>query len=283
MSILRGLHIVLWIIVASLAFVSYDMHLRQVSALEKHATVEASKLKADADSAWAAYYASADEAAEWQGKAQSLNIKAKFLEAAVDGLTPEPITNPDPMSATVKLSIAGGGHGSATHIGGGYLITAGHVAEKEGDRLTARFQNGDEYEAVTLWSNRRYDIALVKIDGSGLPSSNLECRAPDRQESIWLYGNPQSSEFIVTQGTVAGKPREMAPNWAEVVPVDASMGPGMSGGGAFDADGDLIGINVGTQFSARAGAMGPDVYTIGINMIVPASTICSLGVGLLRG
>lgn len=174
----------------------------------------------------------------------------------------------------MKLNIDGGGHGSGTHIGGGFVITAGHVAEAEGDKLKARFKDGTEAEAVTLWSNSAYDIALLRIDVEDAPAARLDCRSPEVGEPLSFLGNPLKMEFIRTSGFVAGDVTgayEQA--WIEVLPVDGALAGGMSGGGAFDADGDLVGVNVGIPIQPLGWSSGT---ATGISFIVPARTVCNL-------
>lgn len=178
----------------------------------------------------------------------------------------------DPMSATMKLSVEGGGHGSGTHIGGGYVITAAHVADN--GKMTARFRDGPERETVLLWSNKEYDIALLKIDGEGITAAALDCRTPGMGERLRFLGNPLLLEWIETTGFVAGSVTDAyGEAWAEALPVDAAMAGGMSGGGAFDAAGSLVGVNVGIPIQPL-GLL--DGTATGISFIVPASTICNL-------
>ena len=105
----------------------------------------------------------------------------------------------------------------------------------------------------------------------GIAASNLECRAPVMGEAIAMKGNPLILENITTWGRVAGTEISMGP-WASVIPVDGAIAGGMSGGGAFDADGDLIGINVGMMIQQ----LGLGSSSVGISVIVPGSAICGL-------
>src|SRR5690606_32509314 len=185
-----------------------------------------------------------DQANYWHGEWLSSQLDIGYLKDKVSN--PKLIINPDPMDATMKVMIEGGGHGSGTHIGGGFVITAGHVAEKEGDTLQAKFWDGGQHEAVTLWSSETYDVALLKIDGYTGAASHLDCRTPDVGEELTLTGNPMAMEFVQTYAKVSSRITDAyASSWAEALPVDGAMGPGMSGGGAFDKDGDLLGVNVG--------------------------------------
>lgn len=203
--------------------------------------------------------------ADWQEYA--LDRQAEIAELLADPVSP------DPMSATVKLSIPSGGHGSGTHIGGGLIVTAGHVAVKEGDTFDVRFEDGTETKAVTLWSSRTYDIALVRIDETDKPASNLECRTPRSGEPLRFLGNPLGMEWVTTSGYAAGPVTHAYPEaWDTVLPVDAAMAGGMSGGGAFDADGDLVGVNVGMPIQP----LGYSGTATGISFVVPGEVVCGL-------
>ena len=198
----------------------------------------------------------------------------------------------DPMTATVVLKTPNGGKCTGTHIGNGTILTAGHCTDKEGDTLTATFKNGREFTAETLWKSESYDVSLLRMadatvieinDGmphaidviaSDNPSASLDCRAPAVGESIHMIGHPLAMTWIKTGGVVAGEVTgAYGTAWREALPIDGAMGPGMSGGGAFDADGEVIGINVGVPIAGNGFGGG---YPVGISFIVPASTICGL-------
>lgn len=175
---------------------------------------------------------------------------------------------------TLKLNVPEGGHGSGTHIGGGYIITAGHVAE-DNEYLLAKTSSGDIMQAERLWTNMDYDISLLRIeDYEDIAVSDLECRPLVVGEAITLEGNPLAMEFITTNGIVAGEPTSSySQAWQTVVPVDGAMAGGMSGGGAFDEDGDLVGVNVGIPVQSLGFADGT---ATGISFIVPSTAVCNL-------
>ena len=124
-----------------------------------------------------------------------------------------------------------------------------------------------------MWSSREYDISLLKADDlDGVASVNLECRSPVFGESLELRGNPQNLEHISTFGRVSGASVTLDGFWKSAIPVNASMISGMSGGAVFDADGDLVGINVGGMIMRVGMGGGP----AGIGYIVPGDAICGL-------
>lgn len=180
-----------------------------------------------------------------------------------------------PRDSTVKIEIVGQGHGSGTHIGNGIIITASHVVE-DGGEFKVITADGQVMPAEVLWFNKARDIAAVKVtDTSHMGTSHVDCRTPTVGEHLTFEGNPLSLNFQTTSGTVTGALLSTpdAERWIESLPVDGVIAPGMSGGGAFDEDGDLVGVNV-------AGMLMPiglgDYSTSGFNLIVPTSTFCDL-------
>lgn len=263
------------------AWLAYDYHDRSMDKVREASLdfaevqqEEIDRLSEDRDRWFRLYGEVSDKNDSFRSDKDNLANQLAIANETIDGLIPQPIVNPDPMNATMKLMIEGGGHGSGTHIGGGFVITAGHVAEHEGDILQAKFWDGGQHEAVTLWSSETYDVALLKIEGYTGAASHLDCRTPDVGEELTLTGNPMAMEFVQTYAKVSSRITDAyASSWAEALPVDGAMGPGMSGGGAFDKDGDLLGVNVGIPLAMLG--MNNSTFT-GISFIVPASTICNL-------
>lgn len=177
----------------------------------------------------------------------------------------------EPKAGPVVKLLVKGGHGSGAHIGGGYVLTATHVTSGN-DAMSYLRDDGKTGGAVVLWENKTFDIALVKLDtAKGISAANLECRTPAPGEDVVLRGNPLILNHITTWGRISGAPLPIGP-WGNLVPVDASIAGGMSGGGLFDRDGDLIGINVGMMIQPR----GYSGTAVGLSLAVPGSTICEL-------
>jgi len=179
-----------------------------------------------------------------------------------------------PADAMVKV-ITKGGHGSGFHIGNGYLITAAHVVGVA-EKVSLKTSLGGSTEAEVLWSNKAYDIALLRLSGPAeLQTAPLVCRVPQIGEAITAKGNPVTAEFITVWGRVAGSEREMGP-WRSVVVTNIATVPGQSGGPVFDAGGNVIGVTVGVM----ASPVGFSVSLVGIGYVVPARAVCDL---LARG
>ncbi len=167
---------------------------------------------------------------------------------------------PVQLASAHVLVATDAGYGSATHIGGGYYITAAHVVANNPE-VAIGGQN-----AVVLWANHKYDVALLAgpIDAETVP---MTCYEPRLGDAAVAHGNPVMLEGIRTQVVVAGAPREVG-DWKVAIPVDGAIAPGMSGGGIVMA-GQLVGIVVGAISAPHGGYFG-------VNLIVPSSVICVL-------
>lgn len=187
-----------------------------------------------------------------------------IMGVKVDTIRAQRIEAATPASATVEVLIGDQGHGSGVHLGNGYVLTAGHVAQS-GAKLVVEDTQGTKRDAEVLWTNTTYDVALLRVqDWANLKQRNLACRALIKGEQVSFEGNPLVIQDVTTWGRVAQPtPQEIGP-WKQGVLVDAQIMPGMSGGPVFDAAGAVIGINVGTFTGYAAG------------IIVPSQTVCSL-------
>lgn len=178
-------------------------------------------------------------------------------------------TPPSVEAASLKV-MTDTGHGSGVHIGGGFILTASHVA---GDAKTVKVKTkgGELRIADVLWVNKEYDIALLRAPQQRLASAKLDCRTAKEGETIVATGNPMAIEFVSSFGKIAGEPRETGP-WKSVFITDITTVQGQSGGGVFDSNGNLIGITVGVM-GARMG-MFPSL--VGFGFVVPSSEVCGL-------
>jgi serine protease Do len=138
----------------------------------------------------------------------------------------------------------------------GYVVTNYHVVRGAG-AIVVRLADHGEHEARLVGSDPRTDIALLKIERSGLPT--LAFGDSDRLqvgEPVMAIGNPFGLEQTVTTGIVSAKERFIgAGPYDDFIQTDASINPGNSGGPLVDAHGALIGINTAI-FSQGGGSVG---------------------------
>ena len=103
------------------------------------------------------------------------------------------------------------GHGSAVHIGNGYVLTVAHVVEGandpsllgavRGSDIVLKTLDGEALDVEVLWANTNYDVALLRSDDARrYPAAELSCRAPSVGTMVEVLGNPGPLEFARTWG-----------------------------------------------------------------------------------
>jgi serine protease Do len=140
----------------------------------------------------------------------------------------------------------------------GYIMTNAHVVEGAQDIQVALATPSVEFpeqlgpagkqrivEARLIGMHKETDLALIKIDQTGLPTLALGSRQPVHQgELVFAMGSPEGLENSVTMGVVSSVARQADPNRPLVyIQTDAPINPGNSGGPLVDSDGYVIGIN----------------------------------------
>jgi S1-C subfamily serine protease len=179
--------------------------------------------------------------------------------------TPEPKQPP----AAVRVFLETG-HGSGVHIGNGYIVTATHVVG-DAKKASVKTEDGRTLEAEVIWSNKDYDIALLRVDGLNISARPLHCGNPEVGTIIQTTGNPVNLEFIRTWGHVAST---IAPRgtWKSTYIADVTVAGGVSGGPVYDMQQRVVGIVVG----AAVQSMGITGSMVALTYVVPASAVCLL-------
>lgn len=188
---------------------------------------------------------------------------AVLLAVAVVLYPTKTASAPTAPSATVEVVLKDG-HGSGVHIGHGIILTAAHVVGQE-KTVTVRTTDGFETTAEVQWSNTTYDVAMIRIDPVvKLQERSLRCGPLYVGEAVRLEGNPFDLGLQTTYGHIIEHKMRPYQDWKIALHVDAMLGPGMSGGPTLDANGNVIGINVGA------------IPGYGFGVIVPNKAICQL-------
>lgn len=151
----------------------------------------------------------------------------------------------------------------------GYIITNAHVVEGA-TSLKVMTSDGETYEAQLIGSDTVTDLAVVKIDATGLTAaefgSSKDLRVADK---VMAIGNPGGHELSssVTIGYVSALNRAIANNTTgytmEYIQTDAAINPGNSGGALINEYGQVVGIN-----SAKISATGYE----GLGFAIPIDT-----------
>jgi serine protease Do len=122
-------------------------------------------------------------------------------------------------------------------------------------------------EARLIGMHKETDLALLKIEQTGLPVLSLGTRRPVHQgQLVFAMGSPEGLENSVTMGVVSSVARQADPNRPLVyIQTDAPINPGNSGGPLVDADGYVVGIN--TFILSEAGG------SEGLGFAIPARIV----------
>ena len=146
--------------------------------------------------------------------------------------------------------------------GDGYILTNAHVVDKA-DEITVKLSDKREYKARVIGADKRTDIALLKIEASGLPT--VRFGDPNKLkvgEWVVAIGSPFGFESTVTAGIVSAKGRSLPQeNFVPFIQTDAAINPGNSGGPLFNMKGEVIGIN--SQIYSRTGGF------MGLSFAIP--------------
>ncbi len=140
----------------------------------------------------------------------------------------------------------------------GFIVTNAHVvqgARRIQVRLSVARRNGGRtptfepevklLDAKLIGMDREMDVAVIKIERTGLPHLPLGNSDAVRQgELVMAFGNPRGLEGSVSMGIVSSTARELHPDdFLAYIQTDAPINPGNSGGPLIDSQGRVVGIN----------------------------------------
>ena len=158
----------------------------------------------------------------------------------------------------------------------GYIVTNNHVIAGSTSVLVTLI-DGTEYPASIVGTDSTTDLAVVKIDATGLTAAALG-DSDDLQvgETVVAIGNPLGLELAgsVTSGIVSALNREINTNGysQKYIQTDAAINPGNSGGALVNMEGEVIGINTLKSYLAGYDDYGQSISTEGIGFAIPIST-----------
>lgn len=147
--------------------------------------------------------------------------------------------------------------GSGFIIGAdGHILTNAHVVEGA-DEVMVKLTDKREFKAKVLGSDKRTDVALLKIEANNLPVVRLgDSTRLKVGEWVVAIGSPFGFESTVTAGIVSAKGRSLQhENYVPFIQTDVAINPGNSGGPLFNLKGEVVGIN-SQIYSRSGGSMG---------------------------
>ena len=139
----------------------------------------------------------------------------------------------------------------------GYVLTNAHVVAGDGE-VTVRLADAKrEFKAKVIGADERTDVALLKIDATGLPTVKLG-KSASLQPGEWVaaIGSPFGFENTITAGIVSATGRSLpAETYVPFIQTDVAVNPGNSGGPLINLAGEVVGVN-SMIYSQTGGYMG---------------------------
>jgi len=134
----------------------------------------------------------------------------------------------------------------------GYVMTNYHVV-KDADEIIVRLSDRRELKGEVIGMDQRSDVALLKIEATGLPVAKIG-KSSELEVGEWVLaiGSPFGFDHSATAGIVSAKGRSLPrENYVPFIQTDVAINPGNSGGPLFNREGEVVGVN--SQIYSRTG------------------------------
>lgn len=154
-------------------------------------------------------------------------------------------------------------------VGSGFILTAdglvmtnAHVVDGA-DEVIVTLTDKREFKAKIIGTDKRSDVAVLKIDATGLPSVKIgDINRLKVGEWVMAIGSPFGLENTVTAGIVSAKQRDTG-DYLPLIQTDVAINPGNSGGPLINMRGEVVGIN--SQIYSRSGGFQGISFAIPID------------------
>ncbi len=175
---------------------------------------------------------------------------------------------PDPRRGTPPRGGSGGDEESQQRgVGSGFILSAdgfimtnAHVVDGA-DEVIVTLTDKRELKARIVGTDKRTDVAVVKVDATGLPFVKIgDVNRLKVGEWVMAIGSPFGLENTVTAGIVSAKQRDTG-DYLPLIQTDVAINPGNSGGPLINLRGEVVGIN--SQIYSRSGGF------MGISFAIP--------------
>ncbi len=144
----------------------------------------------------------------------------------------------------------------------GFVMTNAHVVDGA-DEVLVTLTDKREFKAKIIGADKRSDVAVVKIEASGLPAVKIgDINRLKVGEWVMAIGSPFGLENTVTAGIVSAKQRDTG-DYLSFIQTDVAINPGNSGGPLINMRGEVIGIN--SQIYSRSGGFQGISFAIPID------------------
>ncbi|WP_231635146.1 S1C family serine protease [Luteipulveratus halotolerans] len=185
-----------------------------------------------------------------------------------------------PGVVTLEVADAGeesGGTGSGFVMrADGYIVTNNHVVAAGGDqgKIAVTFSDGTQVPARLVGKDASYDLAVVKVDRTGLSPVPFRTGATTVGDPVIAVGSPLGLDNTVTTGIVSALDRPVSPggtqdqrSYINAIQTDAAINPGNSGGPLLDSAGRVVGVN--TAIARVPGSSSRGSGNIGVGFAIP--------------
>ncbi|QSI29482.1 Do family serine endopeptidase [Variovorax sp. RKNM96] len=150
----------------------------------------------------------------------------------------------------------------------GYVMTNAHVVE-DASEVMVTLPDKREFKAKIIGADKRSDVAVVKIEATGLPAVKVGDISKLRVgEWVMAIGSPFGLENTVTAGIVSAKQRDTG-EYLPFIQTDVAINPGNSGGPLINMRGEVVGIN--SQIYSRSGGFMGISFSIPIDEAIRVS------------
>jgi serine protease Do len=150
----------------------------------------------------------------------------------------------------------------------GFVMTNAHVVEGA-DEVLVTLTDKREFKAKIIGADKRSDVAVVKIEATGLPAVKIgDINRLRVGEWVMAIGSPFGLENTVTAGIVSAKQRDTG-DYLPFIQTDVAINPGNSGGPLINMRGEVVGIN--SQIYSRSGGFQGISFSIPIDEAIRVS------------
>ncbi|MBK9740770.1 MAG: trypsin-like peptidase domain-containing protein [Actinobacteria bacterium] len=163
----------------------------------------------------------------------------------------------------------------------GYILTNNHVVDLvvDGGDLTVVFNDGSRAKGKVVGTSASYDLAVVKVDRSNLPTVTLgNSSSVHVGDTAIAIGAPLGLDGTVTSGIISALDRPVTagdaatedPSFINAIQTDAAINPGNSGGPLLDGSGTVIGVN--SAIASLAAGLTGEAGNIGLGFAIPINS-----------
>ncbi len=142
----------------------------------------------------------------------------------------------------------------------GYIMTNNHVVA-EASEIFVTLTDGREFKAKVIGTDERTDVALIKVDATGMPTLPIgNVKSLKKGQWVLAIGSPFGLDSTVTSGIISAINRDTG-EYLPFIQTDVAVNPGNSGGPLLNLNGEVVGIN--SQIVSRSGGF------MGISLAIP--------------